>query len=402
MQMNAFITRFKLPATPVLGLAALLFSVAACNNAVEQQDAAAATTTEPEPMETSMFYVGTYAKPEEESIFLYSLNPETGELTRVAGFKGGENPSYLTLDDNAEHLYAVNETTNFEGKESGAVSAFAIGEEGKELTLLNQAPSGGGAPCHIWLSGGNTVLVANYVGGNVATLPVQADGQLGQPQVLQHEGTGPNKERQEKPHAHYIAPSPDGKYSFAVDLGADKVFGYRLEAGKLTPNNPAVAYTSAPGSGPRHMAFHPSGKYAYLLHELNSTVTVLEYDAAKGIFTEAQILTTLPEDVKGDNYPAAIKVSADGKFLYTSNRGHNSIAVFAVEQEGSQLKPLQHMSTGGDWPRDFSLDPSGSILLVANERSNNITAFKVDKATGKLSATGQEAQVQKPVNLVFR
>ncbi|AKD05489.1 hypothetical protein PKOR_03550 [Pontibacter korlensis] len=376
-------------------------ALAGCNTSGEQQETATATTSEPETMNTALVYVGTYADPDAESIFLYSLNSETGELTRVSGFKAGANPSYLALDNTGKHLYAVNETTEYEGEQSGAVSAFTVGEENKSLTLLNKISSKGGAPCYISLFD-NTVLVANYMGGNVVALPVLEDGKLGEATSVQHKGTGLNKQRQEAPHAHYIAPSPDGKYSFAIDLGADKVFGYKVENGKLVKNDPFVAYASEAGSGPRHLAFHPNGEYAFLLHELNSTMTALAYDAAKGTFTEIQTLPTLPADFKENNQPAAVKVSPDGKFLYGSNRGHNSIVVYAIEEGTGKLTLVQHVSTGGDWPRDFTIDPTGNVLLIANERSNNITTFKVDKATGKLTATGHEAQVHKPVNLVFK
>ncbi|WP_276498917.1 lactonase family protein [Pontibacter litorisediminis] len=389
----------KLVNRTVLALASVSLVLAGCNQTTEQQSATTTETPEPETMKTTMLYVGTYAKPDDESIHLYSLNPETGELMRVSGFKAGENPSYLALDGN--YLYAVNETQEFEGRKSGAVSAFAVEEDGKKLSLLNRMPSEGGAPCYISVVD-NTVLVANYVGGNVAALPLQENGQLGQPSMVQHNGAGPNKERQQGPHAHFIAPSPDGKYSFAVDLGTDKVLGYKVENGKLVQNSPEEAYASKPGSGPRHMAFHPNGKHAYLVHELNSTMTALAYDAGKGTFTEIQTVTTLPADYEEDNYPAAVKVSPDGKFLYGSNRGHNSVVVYAIEEGTGRLTLVQHVSTGGDWPRDFAIDPSGSILLVANERSNNITSFKIDKATGKLTATSHEAQVQKPVNIVFK
>lgn len=357
------------------------------------------------PMEESgsTFYVGTYAAADSNSVFLYSLNTETGELEKLSSFKAGGNPSYLALDGTGEHLYAVNETGDYEGKNSGAVSSFSVAKEDGNLTFLNRQPSLGGAPCYVAVQKeANTVLVANYTGGNVAALPVQENGELGQPNVVQHQGTGPNQDRQEAPHAHYISPSPDGRYSFAVDLGADKVFGYKVEAGKLEPNNPAVAYAAKAGSGPRHMAFHPEGQFAFLLHELNSTMTSLAYNADKGTFSEIQTITTLPADFKENNQPAAVKVSPDGKFLYGSNRGHNSLVVYSIDGNTGKLSLVQHVSTGGDWPRDFTIDPSGNILLVANERSNSITTFKVDKATGKLTATGYEAQVHKPVNILFR
>jgi 6-phosphogluconolactonase len=179
----------------------------------------------------------------------------------------------------------------------------------------------------------------------------------------------------------------------------DKVLGYRLDPaqGTFTPNEPAVAFAAKPGSGPRHLAFHPNGKYAYLIHELNSTMTALAYNPEKGTFSELQTITTLPKDFEGDNYPAAVKVSPDGKFLYGSNRGHNSIVVYAIDENTGKLTPVQHQSTGGNWPRDFSIDQTGTILMVANERSNNIVTFKIDRTTGKLTPTGHEVQVQKPV-----
>ncbi|WP_181163692.1 lactonase family protein [Pontibacter mangrovi] len=384
-----------------LACAGLALAMAACNSGTEQNDTAATTTTAPETMENATFYVGSYAEPDSQSIYLYSLNEQTGELTQLSAIKAGQNPSYLTLSNGGERMYAVNETQEYEGKQSGAVSSFEVSDDGKSLELINQVATGGGAPCYVSVVDG-TVLVANYMGGNVAAVPVAEDGKLGQAQVVQHKGTGPNKDRQEKPHAHYIAPSPDGKYVFAVDLGADKVFGYKLENGKLVQHQPSVAFSAAAGSGPRHLAFHPNGKYAYLVHELNSTVTVLKYNPDNGTFSEEQVITTLPADFEGDSYPAAVKVSADGKFVYASNRGHNSIAVFSVGDEGRQLSSVQHMSTGGNWPRDFSISPSGSIMLVANERSNQVTVFKREKNSGKLTATAYEAQVHKPVNIVFR
>ncbi|GHA74432.1 lactonase family protein [Pontibacter akesuensis] len=387
-----------------LALAGFSMAFTACNSSGSEQAEtdAVVSETETESESTSMVYIGTYAVADAPGIFLYRLNPGTGELTKVNSFGGGENPSYLALDSAGRHLYAVNETQEYEGQPGGAVSAFTVNQQNGELSLLNRVASKGGAPCYVAVDE-NTVLVANYVGGNVASFPVKDNGQLGEAaSVLQHAGTGPNQQRQEAPHAHYIAPDPSGKFVYSVDLGADKVFGYRLEGSTLIPNEPAVAYASEAGSGPRHLAFHPNGKYAYLLHELNSTMTALAYNADSGAFTEIQTLPTLPEDFTGNNQPAAVKVSADGKYVYGSNRGHNSIVVYSVDENTGKLALVQHVSTGGDWPRDFAIDPSGSVLLVANERSNSITTFKIDKTTGKLTATGQEVEVSKPVNLVFR
>lgn len=350
-----------------------------------------------------MVYVGSYAGPDQEGIWLYSLNPETGELARVKGFKAGPNPSYLALDEERRYLYAVNETGDYQGKNSGAVSAFALDQQTGDLTLLNQVPTEGGAPCHISFgNAGKTVLVANYMGGNVAAFPVQENGALGDTtSVQQHKGTGPNKDRQEAAHAHYIGQSPDSQYVFAVDLGTDQVLGYRLDSrtGALSPNTPAVAFATKAGAGPRHMVFHPDGRYAYVINELNSTMVALAYNSANGTFSEVQTISTLPANFKGDSFCAAVKVSPDGKFLYGSNRGHNSIVVYAVDGSTGKLTLVQHQNTGGNWPRDFTIDLTGNVLLVANERSNNIVTYKIDKATGKLTPTGHKVEVQKPVCL---
>ncbi|WP_439880319.1 lactonase family protein [Pontibacter sp. MBLB2868] len=352
---------------------------------------------------TSRVYVGTYAEPDNESIFLYNLNAETGALTRMLAVKAGANPSYLALDAQQKHLYAVNETTNYEGTNSGAVSAFAVNQQTGGLTILNKVPSMGGAPCHISVDEANkVVLVANYVGGNVAAFPVQEDGKLGEAAaVQQHQGVGPNKKRQETPHAHYIGPGPDNKYAFAVDLGTDQILGYKLQRnGKvLAPVTPAVTFAAAPGAGPRHMVFHPNGRFAFVLNELNSTMTALAYNSENGTFSEVQSVATVPADFKENNQPAAVKISPDGKFLYGSNRGHNSIVVFAIDKNTGKLTLVQHESTGGDWPRDFTIDLTGNVLLVANERSNNIVSFKIDRETGKLTNTGYEVEVHKPTCL---
>ncbi len=350
---------------------------------------------------TAMVYVGTYADAGSESIFLYRLNPETGELTRVNGYKGGANPSFLTLNEQRTHLYAVNETGDYEGQQSGAVSAFSINQQTGDLTKLNQVASKGGAPCYISLGdGGKTVMVANYMGGNVAAFRVQENGTLSEAtDVAQHKGTGPNKNRQEAPHAHYMAPSPDNQYAFGVDLGVDKIYGYRLDAekGTLKPAEPAVAFATEPGAGPRQLAFHPNGRYAFVINELNSTMTALAYNSDNGTFTEIQTLPTIPTDFKDNNQPAAVRVSPDGKFLYGSNRGHNSIVVYSIDESTGKIAHVENVDCGGDWPRDITIDLTGNILLVANERANNITSLKIDKTTGKLTDTGHKAELPKPV-----
>ena len=378
-------------------------ALAACSSNTSETAATeeAAAESEAANEATSMVYIGTYADAGSESIFLYKLNSETGEMTRVSGFKAGPNPSFLTLDEQRNYLYAVNETGDYEGQKSGAVSAFSIDQQTGNLTLLNQVASKGGSPCYISLGAdGKTVLVANYMGGNVAALPVQENGQLAEAaDVEQHKGVGPNKNRQEAAHAHYIAQSPDNRYVYAVDLGIDKILSYKLDGagGTLTPTEPAVAFAAKPGAGPRQLAFHPDGKYAYVINELNSTMTALAYNSENGTFTEVQTLPSIPADYKENNQPAAVRVSPDGKFVYGSNRGHNSIVVYSIDESTGKMTHVENVPSGGDWPRDMTIDLTGNVLLVANERSNSIAALKIDKATGKLTATGHEAQVSKPV-----
>ncbi len=346
-----------------------------------------------------MVYLGTNGAADAESIFIYNLNAETGELTQRGAAKGGARPTYLAFSEDRRFLYAVNEKGDFDGGKSGAVRAFSVDQQTGQLTSLNQVASKGTGPCHVSVDEQNgMVLVANYGGGNVAALPLQPDGTLAAATgVGQHQGSGPNKDRQEGPHAHYITPDPANKFVFAVDLGTDEVLGYRYRDNKLVPNEPAVAYACQPGSGPRHMAFHPSGRYAFVIHELNSTMAALAYDAGKGTFTEIQTITTIPASFKENNQCSAVKVSADGRFLYGANRGHNSIVVYAIDEATGRLTQVQLMSVGGDWPRDFTIDLTGNILLVANERSHNVVTFKIDKATGKLTPSGHQVQVQGPM-----
>ncbi|HEX8505340.1 MAG TPA: lactonase family protein [Hymenobacter sp.] len=348
-----------------------------------------------------LVYVGTNVASEQEStIFLYRLSP-TGALTRLSEQRGGPNPTYLTMNAARGFLFAVNETQTFQGTKSGGVSAFAVNRRTGDLTLLNQQPSAGSSPCYISLDGnGKAALVANYMGGNVALLPVAADGKLAPPSATdQHEGSGPHK-NQNGPHAHCLLPDPANKYAFAVDLGTDKVYGYQLDpaAGKLTLMA-EPAFVARPGAGPRHLVFHRNGKVAYLINELNSTVTALAYDAAAGRFRELQTVSALPTGYAGENSCADVHVSPDGLFLYASNRGHNSIAVFAIDTSNGTLAPVQHMSTGGKTPRNFALDPSGRLLLVANQNSNNVVSFRVDLQTGLLAPTGQSVEVPTPMFL---
>lgn len=349
-----------------------------------------------------LVYVGTNVTSDQENtIYLYRLDAGTGALTPVSAQKGGAQPTYLTMDASHRYLYAVSETQSFQGRaNSGGVSAFAIDQRTGALTLLDQQPSLGASPCYISLDRSEkNVLVANYSTGNVALLPRQPNGQVAAPTDSdQHTGPLGTHKNQDNPHAHCIIADPANRYAFAVDLGTDKVYSYRLDPAHGKLGTPATAaYTAQPGTGPRHLTFHPNGRWAYLENELNSTVTALSYNAAAGTFQEIQTQTTLPAGFAGDNTGSDVHVSPDGRFVYTSNRGDNSLAVFAVDGGSGRLAPVQHVSTQGKTPRNFALDPSGRVLLVANQNSGDIYTYRVDKQTGKLTPTGQSVQLPSPM-----
>ena len=346
-----------------------------------------------------LLYIGTnVGGAQDTTIYLYRVNATSGAFTKLSGQLGGASPTYLTLAANHRFLYAVSETQTFQGAPGGGVSSFAIDPHSGGLKPLGQQPSGGASPCYISLDHtGKNALVANYMGGNVSILSVATDGALGPPTTDQHTGRGPHK-TQNASHAHCLLPDPANKFAFAVNLGTDQVVGYRLDApaGRLT-RLPEPAFGAKPGAGPRHLTFHPNGKTAYLINELNSTVTTLAYDAATGHFRELQTVSALPASYSGDNSCADVHVAPNGLFLYASNRGHNSIAVFAIDSSNGTLVPIQDVDTQGKTPRNFALDPSGRLLLVANQNSNNLVSYRVDALSGLLTPTGQQATVPAPM-----
>lgn len=351
-----------------------------------------------------LLYIGTYTSPNKsEGIYIYDFNSETGKLTHRHIVKNVAEPSFLTIDKNRRYLYAVNELTEYEGKKSGAVSAFAIDQKTGNLDFLNKQPSLGGAPCHITTSNnGKFVLVANYVGGNVSVFPVEKGGRLGASiDLAQHSGSGPNKDRQEAAHAHSITLDRSNRFAFAADLGVDKVMIYEFDAktGKLKPNAAQEFFRTKPGAGPRHFDFHPNGKFAFVINELDSTVSALDYNAKLGTLKEIQTVSTLPGNFSLSNTTADIHVTPNGKFLYGSNRGHDSIAAFKIDEKNGRLEFIEHISTGGKRPRNFTIDPTGKFLLAANQDTNNIVVFRIDERTGKLQTTGNSAEVSTPVCL---
>ena len=349
-------------------------------------------------------YVGTYTGNGSRGIYRFEFDPASGAWSDPVLAGESENPSFLALHPNGRVLYAVNELGTFGGSPTGAVSAFAIEPTSGSLTLLGQQASGGRDPCHLAVDrrGGN-VLVANYTSGSVSVLPIDAGGRL-QPAstVVQHEGTGPDRARQEGPHAHGVALDGAERFALATDLGADRIFVYRFDAdgGRLEPNDPKSVPLES-GSGPRHLAWHPSGKYLYVINELRSTITAFRYDPGRGAAVAFQTLTTLPDGFSGKNTAAEVVVSADGRFLYGSNRGDESIAIFTVDAATGVLAPVGHVPAGGRTPRHVAMDPSGRWLLAANQDSDSIVIFRRDPLAGRLEPVGRPLPISKPVCVLF-
>jgi 6-phosphogluconolactonase len=343
-----------------------------------------------------LVYVGTYTGRGSEGVYIYRLDPATGGLQPVGQSPRLSNPSYVALDPKGRCLYAVREG----GGSGGAVVALARNRATGELTLLNEQPSGGQGPCYVTVDReGRFALAANYGSGSVSLLPIAADGRL-EPaaSVIQHEGSSVNPARQKGPHAHSIVLDPANRFAFAPDLGIDKIMIYRLDRteGKLVPNDPPFARCE-PGSGPRHFTFHPDGRHAYVIEEISCTITAFAYDADTGTLKTLQRVSALPEAFQGANTCADIHVHPSGRFLYGSNRGHNSIAIFAIDGKTGLLRLLGHESTQGKTPRNFAIDPSGTFLLAANQDSNNIVSFRINQDAGKLTPTGQVCEVSMPV-----
>ena len=349
-------------------------------------------------------YIGTYTQRGSQGIYLARLDLASGKLS-LEGLAGEVvNPSFLALHPNRKFLYAVGEVGQFAGGKGGAVSAFALNPETGKLTLLNQKSSRGAGPCHIVIDPtGKNALVANYGGGSVACLPIADDGRLGDAaSFFQHEGSSVNRRRQEAPHAHSINLDPANRFAFAPDLGIDKIMIYRFDPAthRLEPNDPPAAAV-APGSGPRHFDFHPSARFAYGINELASTITAFEYEAGRGALKTIQTVSTLPEGFQGANTTADIHVHPSGKFVYGSNRGHDSIAMFTVDLATGKLTSLGHQATQGKTPRNFGIDPTGAFLLAANQDTDNVVVFRIDAATGKLEPSGQSIRVPMPVCVKF-
>ena len=351
-------------------------------------------------------YVGTYTQEGSTSkgIYIFRYDPGSAKVTSLGLAAQTINPSFLAVHPNRRFLYAVNEVGDYKGQKSGGVSAFAIDNATGKLTLLNEVASGGADPCYISVDKtGKFVLVANYTGGSVSVFPILKDGGLGEASAfVQHTGHGTNPKRQEAPHAHSIDLSPDNRFAIVDDLGLDETLVYKFDSskGSLTLNDPPFAKADA-GAGPRHFALGPNGKFAYVIHEMGSTVSVFDYDAASGVLHQVQTISTIPKDFTRLNEDAEIEVHPSGKFLYASNRGHDSIAVFAIDPNKGTLTLIEYVPTKGQSPRHFEIDPTGSLLFAENEKSDNIVVFRIDAQTGRLTPTGKVLDVSQPVCVKF-
>ena len=349
-------------------------------------------------------YIGTYTGAKSQGIYAFRFDAATGRLTPLGLAAKTANPSFLAVDQSHRFLYAVNEVGDFQGHKSGALSAFAIDTKSGKLRFLNQVATRGADPCYVSLDRtGKYILVANYSSGNIAVFPMLADGRIGEASAfVQHHGHSVNPKRQEGPHAHMIETSPDNRFVLTTDLGLDEVLVYRFDAAKgtLAANNPPFGKVPA-GAGPRHFTFSTDGKFVYVINEMGSSVTTFSYDAARGALKELQTLSTLPKDFKGRNDDAEVAVHPSGKFLYGSNRGHDSIALFAIDPQSGTLRLIEIVPTGGKEPRNFAIDPTGKHLIAANQNSDDLKVFRIDAQSGRLTPTDQMLEVGSPVCVTF-
>lgn len=383
---------------PLLIIEILLLSVFSCTLAQDieaSQEQPSMTDTHRIPL-----YIGTYTGKGSQGIYRCELDPATGALNEPELAGETDNPSFLAIHPNRRVLYAANEIGKFQGQPGGAVSAFSIDPGSGGLTLLNQQPTHGGGPCYVSTDAtGKVVMIANYGGGNVASYPVREDGSLSEPvDVINHKPADSDR----KANAHAIRATPDNRYALAADLGMDRVMIYRLDAdhARLIPHE--LPFVQLPEkSGPRHFVFSQDSRFVYLINEHGGTVILFSYDADAGRLTEIQTINTLPENYEGRIWCADIHLAPSGKFLYASNRAHDSIVIYAVDPESGRLTLVGHQPSGGKTPRNFAIDPTGQYLLVAHQDSDNIVVFRIDPQTGKLTETGNSITVSKPVCIRF-
>jgi 6-phosphogluconolactonase len=363
----------------------------------------------------TLVFIGTYTEPirfgtgqvlegKGEGIYAYRLDPSSGAMELSAVNTGITNPSYLAFDPSRRFLYAVNELKTYEGRPTGTISAFAVDSTTGKLAFINKQLTHGTDPCHVVLDGkGKHAFVANFMSGSICVLPVRGDGGL-EPasDFVQHVGSGIDPNRQKGPHAHSVTLDAANRYAFVPDLGFDKLMVYRFDGkrGLIEPNR-AAWIKMKPGAGPRHVAMHPAGRFAYLVNELDSTIAALAYDGRTGAFGYIDCVPTLPNDFSGASTCADIQVSPSGRFVYASNRGHDSIVVYRVEGRTGRLSYVEHQSTGGKTPRSFGIDASGAFLLAANQDSDTVASYRIDARSGRLQPTGHVMHVPTPVCVKF-
>jgi len=359
-----------------------------------------------QPTKSTLVYIGTYTGAKSKGIYVSRLDSASGTLSAPVLAAESANPSFLAVHPTRDLLYAVNEVGTFEGKPGGSVSAFTINRETGTLSALNRQSSMGGGPAHLTVDhGGRNVLVANYGGGSVAVLPIGPDGALKPASAfIQHTGSSVNPERQKQPYAHSVTVDASDRFAYVADLGIDKVMIYRLDGAKgtLVASEPPFAATQ-PGSGPRHLALHSQGRFAYVINELLNSVTAFARDPERGGLTALQTIPTLPAEQKAlSNYSTAeVLVHPSGRFLYGSNRGHDSIAVFSIDQQSGRLTFVETQPTQGSTPRGFGIDPTGAYLLAGNQRSDSVVVFRINQETGRLTPTGSKIDVGAPVSVKF-
>ena len=352
-----------------------------------------------------LLFVGTQTESgTSRGIYAYRWAPETGELKAAGLAAESDNPTFLAIDADAKFLYAANEIAKFEGQASGAVSAFAIDHEGAKLKAINQVLAHGTGTCHVAVDhAGRAAFCANYSGGSAASFVIHYDGQITDAvSHFQYHGHGPNKDRQEAPHAHRVTPSPDDRFLLVNDLGLDCIHIYHLNDAnaKLTPNAP-LQWNATPGSGPRALRFHPNGRFAYCVHEMASQVEVLAWDPEKGTLRSVQKVSLIPEDYHGATRGSDIAITRGGHFAYAANRDYDCLVSFAVDAKNGKLTMLARGSCGGKIPRHLTLDPTEKWVLVANEQSDRISVFARDEKTGKVAETGKDFAIAKPQCLVW-
>jgi 6-phosphogluconolactonase len=359
-----------------------------------------------------ILFVGTYTEQGSQSkgIYAYNYDSATGKITSLGLAAETTNPSWITIHPNGHFLYAVNEVANYKGSNSGGLRAFSIdrdkdGRPTGKLTLLNEVPTHGADPCYVTVDKtGKYALVANYTGASLAVYRISEDGSLGLgSSMIQHTGHSANPERQRSAHVHSVDLSPDNHFAYVDDLGIDGLLVYKFDDSKGTlASNSSKYATFDPGSGPRHFALHPSGKFAYVVSEMKGTVTEFSNDPATATLQPLQTISILPQDFKGKIEGAELKIHPSGSFLYASNGGDgNSIAVFSIDADNGSLSPVEYIPTQGKTPRSFEIDPTDKLLFVANQGSNNIVVFRIDQKTGRLTATGQVFEEASPVCLKF-